>query len=234
MAYLIPPSTLENQSSSCLHSPPLKGNITPGDVGILRSTLLPSFALYSSLSLATYIAADATDRVELKDWLWPSAQVLNAWWTAIGQPMTKHGISFGTAYAALPWTKRVLLSCVAIWGTRLFARIAYRSFSRGTDDARYEVATKEPGFWKGAFLRIFLPEAAVLSVISLPFTVPFTMDTGISIGDEVVDVVRALAVGVFSAGFALEAMADTQLALHRQERTDLCRHGVWGLVRHPK
>jgi steroid 5-alpha reductase family enzyme len=32
----------------------------------------------------------------------------------------------------------------------------------------------------------------------------------------------------------MEVMADTQLALHRQERTDLCRHGVWSLVRHPK
>ncbi|KAJ5424561.1 Protein of unknown function DUF1295, partial [Penicillium cf. griseofulvum] len=229
-----PPSTLENQSSSPFHSPPLRSNITPGDVGILRSTLLPSFCLYSSLSLATYIAAEATDRVELKDWLWPSAQVLNAWWTAIGQPMCKHGISFGAAYAALPWTKRVLLTCVAIWGTRLFARIACRSLSRGTDDARYEAVKKEPGFWKGAFLRIFLPEAAVLSVISLPFTVPFTMgDTGLLIGDNVVDVVRALGVGVFSAGVAMEAMADMQVVLHRQERTDLCRHGVWGLVRHP-
>jgi steroid 5-alpha reductase family enzyme len=32
----------------------------------------------------------------------------------------------------------------------------------------------------------------------------------------------------------MEVLADTQLELHRRERTDLCRHGVWGLVRHPK
>ncbi|KAJ5520944.1 hypothetical protein N7463_001397 [Penicillium fimorum] len=234
MAFLIPPSALENQASSSLHSPPLRNNITPGDVGILKSTLLPSFGLYSSLSLATYIAAEATDRVELKNWLWPSAQVLNAWWTAIGQPMSKHGISFGTACGALSWTEKVLLSCVTLWGTRLFAWIACRSLSRGTDDARYDAVKKEPGFWKKAFLKIFLPEAAVLSVISLPFTVPFTMsETTVPIGDDVMNVVRALGVGLFSAGLAIEVMADTQLELHRQKRTDLCRHGFWGLVRHP-
>ncbi|KAJ5033862.1 hypothetical protein NUH16_005280 [Penicillium rubens] len=121
-----------------------------------------------------------------------------------------------------------------MWGARLFARIACRSLSRGTDDARYEEVKKEPGFWKRAFLKMFLPEAAVLSVISLPFTVPFTMrDAMPRIGDDLVDVVRALGVGLFGVGFAMEVMADTQLALHRQERADLCRHGVWSLVRHP-
>ncbi|KAJ5971395.1 uncharacterized protein N7479_001313 [Penicillium vulpinum] len=234
MAFLIPPSALEHQASSSLHSPPLKTQITPGDVGILRSTLLPSFGLYSSLSLATYIAAEATNRVELKDWLWPTAQVLNAWWTAIGQPMCKHDISFRAAYESLTWTEKVLLNCVTIWGTRLFARVACRSLNRRTDDSRYSVVKKQPGFWKSAFFKIFLPEALVLSVISLPFTVPFTTsEATLPMGDDVMDIVRALGVALFGAGFALEAMADTQLELHRQERTDLCRHGVWDLVRHP-
>ncbi|KAJ5781206.1 hypothetical protein N7457_006366 [Penicillium paradoxum] len=234
MAFLIPPSTLESQSTSSLHSPPLQNKMTPSDVGIFKSTLLPSFGLYSTLSLATYVAAEATDRVELKDWLWPSAQVLNAWWSAIGQPMCKDNISLGTAWDALPWTERVLLSCVTIWGTRLFARIAARSLSRGQDDSRYDAVKKEPGFWTTAALKIFLPEALILSVISLPFTVPFTVGgTALRMDDEAVDLVRALGVAVFGAGFAMEVMADTQLGLHRQERTDLCRHGIWGLVRHP-
>ncbi|CDM33091.1 hypothetical protein DTO013E5_5718 [Penicillium roqueforti] len=234
MAFFIPPSVLENQAPSALQSPSFRNNITPGDVGILKSTLLPSFSLYYSLSLATYLAAEVTDRVELKDWLWPSAQVLNAWWTAIGHPILKHKISFREACEALPWSERVLLSCVTIWGVRLFARIACRSLSRGTDDARYDAAKKERNFWRRGFMRVFFPEAVILSVISLPFTVPFTMGGAtLPIGNDGVNVVRALGVGLFAAGFALEAMADTQLALHRRERTDLCRHGVWSLVRHP-
>ncbi|KAJ5124943.1 uncharacterized protein N7515_008768 [Penicillium bovifimosum] len=234
MAFFIPPSALQNQATSSLHSPPLQNKMTTSDVGIFKSTLLPSLGIYSTLSLATYLAAEATDRVELKDWLWPSCQVLNAWWTAIGQPIHKHNTSLGTAWDALPWTERVLLSCVTIWGTRLFARIAARSLVRGKDDSRYEAAKKEPGFWKGALMKLFLPEAAILSVISLPFTVPFTVGgAGLALEENVVNVVRAVGVAVFGMGFAMEVIADTQLGLHRQERTDLCRHGIWGVVRHP-
>ncbi|OQD88933.1 hypothetical protein PENANT_c003G02343 [Penicillium antarcticum] len=208
--------------------------MSPGDVGILKSTILPSFSLYSSLSLATYIAAETTDRVELKDWLWPSAQVINAWWSAIGQPMYDQGISFNACWDSLPWTEKVLLSCVTIWGTRLFGRIAMRSLSRGKDDARYDAAKKEPGFWRTAFLKIFLPEAVFLSIISLPFTTPFHMGGSlISLGENAINVVRSLGVALFGAGFAMEVMADTQLVLHCKERTDLCRHGVWSIVRHP-
>ena len=235
MAFLIPPTALENQASSPLHSPPLQNNMTPGDVGILKSTLLPSFGLYTSLSLGTYFAAEVTDRVELKDWLWPSAQVLNAWWTAIGRPMYTHNLPFSTAWSAQSWTEKVLLSCVTIWGTRLFVRIASRSLSRGRDDSRYDAAKKEPGFWKSAFAKIFLPEALVLSMISLPFTAPLTMGNAtLGLGKDALNVVRALGVGLFGIGFGLEVLADTQLELHRRERTDLCRHGVWSLVRHPK
>lgn len=186
--------------------------------------------------MATYVAAQATDRVELKDWLWPSSQVLNAWWSAIGRPMySDNQVSFITAWAGLSWTEKLLLSCVSIWGSRLFARIVTRSVARGKDDPRYEADKKEPGFWKTALFKLFLPEAVVLCVISLPFTLPFRMgDTTLSLGANVLTAVRVLGVAIFSAGFSLEVMADTQLELHRQERVDLCRHGVWSLVRHPK
>lgn len=207
-------------------------HMTTGDIGILKSTLLPSFTLYSSLSAATYVAALATNRVELKDWLWPSSQVFNVWWNAIGRPMYDNHISFNTAWTSLSWTEKVLLSCVSIWGSRLFARIVTRSVARGKDDPRYAAAKMEPGFWRTAIVKIFLPEACFLSVISLPFTLPFRMgDTTLSLGPCALSTVRALGVAVFSSGFALEVMADTQLELHQKERTDLCRHGVWGLVR---
>ena len=209
--------------------------MTPGDVGIFKSTLLPSFGLYTSLSLGTYLAAEATNRVELKDWLWPSSQVLNAWWTAVGSPMYTHDLSFDTVWNAIPWTEKVILGCVTIWGARLFARIASRSLSRNGDDSRYETAKTEPGFWKSAFVKIFLPEALVLGIISLPFTIPFTIgDTTLPVSEDGLNIIRALGVGLFGVGFGMEVMADTQLELHRRERTDLCRHGVWSLVRHPK
>lgn len=233
-------TVVDERLTNRLHAPSMQAakpnfKMTTGDVGILKTTLLPSFGLYSSLSLAAFAAAKATDRVEIKDWLWPSGQVLTAWWSAIGRPMYESGISFSDAWTGLTWSEKLLLGGVTLWGSRLFARIARRSLARGKDDSRYDAAKKEPGFWTGAFFRIFLPEAAFLSVISLPFTLPFCMgDTTLSLSENSLNTVRALGVGLFSAGFALEVMADTQLDLHRQERTDLCRHGVWSLVRHPK
>lgn len=231
--HLIERLTERLRPSSRVASPDFK--MTTGDIGILRSTLLPSCGIYSGLSLATFVAAETTNRVELKDWLWPSGQVVNAWWTAVGRPMHESGISFSDAWAGISWTQKLLLGGVTIWGTRLFARIASRSLARGKDDPRYDAVKKERRFWKSALFKIFLPEAFFLSVISLPITLPFSMDgTTLSLSSNPISTVRALGVGLFSAGFALEVLADTQLELHRKERDDLCRHGVWSLVRHPK
>ncbi|KAJ5887230.1 hypothetical protein N7504_011277 [Penicillium tannophilum] len=227
------------RSTSPLQPPPFhtfhpEAQGTTSNIGILKSTVLPSFSLYSSLSIATFVAAKQTDRVELKDWLWPSSQVLNAWWSAVGRNMYNNKVTFSTAWGKLSWTEKLLLGSVTVWGMRLFARIARRSLTRGKDDSRYEACKKDPGFWRTALFKVFLPEAAILSIISLPFTLPFNLSgSTISLSAKGLNAIRAFGVGLFSAGFALEVMSDTQLELHRQERTDLCRHGVWSLVRHP-
>jgi steroid 5-alpha reductase family enzyme len=210
--------------------------LNTSDVGIFKSTILPSFALHSSFSVAAYALSRATDRGEIKDYFWPLSQVANAWWTAVGEPMYTNNLTFTSAMSAIPWTEKVLLSCVTAWGTRLFYRIASRSLARGRDDPRYEeLKAKDPGFWNSALFKLYLPEAAFLTLISLPFTLPFrTSWSSVAFDRETSGVLRALGVGLFSAGFAMEALADTQLELHRKERDDLCRHGVWSIVRHPK
>ncbi|KAE8149705.1 hypothetical protein BDV25DRAFT_130165 [Aspergillus avenaceus] len=211
------------------------GYLNTGDVGIFKSTILPSFTLHTGLSVASFVAAKSTDKGEVKDWCWPSSQVINAWWSAVGRQVVCDNVSFSTAWNAIPWTEKTLLSCVTIWGTRLFYRIATRTIKRGKDDPRYDqMKQQDPSFWKSAFFKQFLPEAVFLTFITLPFTLPFRLSqSSLNINTETVGVFRALGVGLFSAGFAMEALADTQLELHRQERTDLCRHGVWSIVRHP-
>ncbi|PYI08754.1 DUF1295-domain-containing protein [Aspergillus sclerotiicarbonarius CBS 121057] len=206
------------------------------DIGIFRSTILPSFTLHTTLDLAAFIASKATDRAEIKDWCWPSSQVLNAWWSAIGHQVYYHNISPQTAWSTLSWTDKVLLACVTVWGTRLFTRIASRTITRGKDDPRYDQLKKEDpqGFWTSALWKQYLPEAAFLTLISLPFTVPFRLTSStLALDSDVQSAVRAIGVALFGAGFALEVMADAQLERHREERTDLCRHGVWSIVRHP-
>lgn len=211
-----------------------------GDVGILKSTLLPSLTLNTGLSLVSYAAARATDRVEIKDYNWPASQVANAWWSAIGRHMYHDRMPFTTAWNILPWTEKLLLGSVTLWGTRLFYRIMSRSVSRGKDDPRYDELKEQQqqgssGFWNSALLKWFLPEAAVLTLVSLPFTLPFRMGSStVSVEPQVSCGLRALGVGLFSAGFVMETLADAQLELHSRKRSGLCRHGVWSIVRHPK
>lgn len=147
-------------------------------------------------------------------------------------------ISVGTAYSHLGYTEKLLLTGVTAWGARLFYRIGSRSLERTRDDPRYDEAKKEEGFWNKALFSVFLPEALFQAVISLPFTLPFrALDDSAAASPLHVhpEYTHGLAVALFSAGFALEVLADVQLAAHQKKNSDdLTREGVWSIVRHPK
>jgi steroid 5-alpha reductase family enzyme len=202
------------------------------DVGILRDTLAPSLALHSGLALVAWGAAAYTGRVEAKDWLWPSGQVINAWWSAVGRKVAS-GLTLSQALARLSWPERLLLSGVTLWGGRLFYRIASRSVKRGKDDPRYEAEKKEEGYWPKSLLTNFLPEAVFQSLICLPFTAPFRHEGAVLTGYH--PNLQMLAVGLFSAGLAMESLADYQLDKFQEEGgIGIMREGVWSIVRHPK
>lgn len=231
----------ENVPRSQLRTTGPPGTIS-SDIGIFKSTILPSFTLHSGLSVAAYVASRCTDRADIKDWNWPASQVLNAWWSAVGTHMYHDNLSLGDAWAGLAWSEKLLLSGVTMWGTRLFYRISSRSISRGKDDPRYQQAKAKEGgpagFWAltSSFVKLYLPEALFLTAITLPFTLPFRggHGAGVMVDEDVASCLRALAIGLFGAGFTLETLADTQLESHREQCGDLCRHGVWSIVRHPK
>lgn len=212
--------------------------VDPTAVGILRSTILPSIGFHSGLAVVVYAASRAADRVDGKDWLWPTGQVLNAWWCAVGSRVVYDRISAGTAYSQLGYTEKLLLTGVTAWGTRLLYRIGSRSLARSGDDPRYDEAKKQEGFWNKSLFSIFLPEALFQAVISLPFTLPFrALDDSAAASPLHVhpEYTHGFAVALFSAGFALEVLADVQLAAHQKTNSDdLNRSGVWSIVRHPK
>jgi hypothetical protein len=158
-----PPTTYidKTHSKAHVHNPSLF------DVGILKDTLVPSFTLHSGLALIAYGAARYTNRVEAKDWLWPSGQVANAWWSAIGRRLAA-GLTISQAFNRLSWHERVMLTGVTLWGGRLFYRIVRRSLQRGEDDPRYADVKKEEGFWNSALFKVFIPEAFFQMLISLP------------------------------------------------------------------
>lgn len=188
--------------------------------------------------MIAYAACRATNRVDGKDWLWPSAQVLNAWWCAVGSRVVSENVSIGSAYSHLPYTEKLLLTGVSVWGARLLYRTITRTLNRQTDDPRYELAKKEEGFWNKALLSMFLPEALFQAVISLPLTLPFRALDASSYASPLhvhPEYTHGIAVALFSAGMALEILADSQLAIHKAANTNnVNREGVWSIVRHPK
>lgn len=221
------------------------GKVT-STVGLLQNAVLPSFGLHGGLSVIAYGIARSTNRVEIKDYLWPSGMVINAWWTAVG----RHSLDGPGAPAleilkSLSYSQKLLLGAVTAWGARLFYRIVKRSVSRGKDDVRYENVKQQSGFWNKASL-LFALEAAFQTAISIPFTLPFRADsvTGFTGAPaEWAQTTRLTAAGIFTAGLALETLADWQLDSHKKreikarqegkEQSDLLRTGVWSIVRHP-
>ncbi|OLN97717.1 hypothetical protein CCHL11_07947, partial [Colletotrichum chlorophyti] len=210
---------------------------TTSTLGLLQSAVLPSFGLHAGLSTVAYAVARYTDRAEAKDWLWPSGQVANAVWSAIGTRVVYDGLSVPAAWNSLGYTQKLLLTGVSAWGLRLFYRVVSRSLKRGKDDARYEVAKKkDPKFWDKAFFTMFLPEAVLQALIALPFTLPFRApltSARASPFTEYPEVFHSLAVFLFTTGFALETVADAQLESHARKTNTLNRDGVWSIVRHP-
>lgn len=202
------------------------------DVGILKDTLVPSLTLHSGLAIIAYGAARYTNRVEAKDWLWPSGQVVNAWWSAVGRRVAA-GLTVSQAFNRLSWHERVVLTGVTLWGGRLFYRIARRSLQRGKDDPRYEGLKQEEGFWNNALFKVFIPEAFFQMLISLPFTAPFRHEGAVMTGYH--PYIQMLAVGMFSSGLAMETLADYQLDQYKSEGGQgILREGVWSIVRNPK
>jgi steroid 5-alpha reductase family enzyme len=206
-------------------------------VGLLQHAVLPSFTFHAGLSLVGYGVSRYTNRVEGKDWLWPTGMAANAWWSAIGTRVVYDGLTVPEAWSTLNYPQKLVLAGASAWGARLFYRIATRSVKRGKDDPRYEAAKTEPGFWNKALFTMFLPEAVAQTLISLPFILPFRAPVQSAIASPILGdagILHGLSVFLFSAGFAMEVLADSQLESHKKKSPGtLNREGVWSIVRHP-
>jgi len=50
-----------------------------GTVGLLESTILPTIGVHGGLSIIAYGIGRATDRVDVKDTLWPAGREIVLW-----------------------------------------------------------------------------------------------------------------------------------------------------------
>lgn len=183
----------------------------------LFSFIAVGFAGALTVQLVAFVYAMRLRRVDLVDAAW--------------------GVSFIAVVAALQvaqptvngWTL-VVDMLVLLWGLRLSWHIYGRFRRSSKQDERYtEIMSRWPEKNRGlqTFIKIFLLQALLATVISLPVIV-----THVSQPDTMLVAIVGLVVWV--VGFVFETVADNQLkAFLRQSHGELMRTGLWRYSRHP-
>jgi steroid 5-alpha reductase family enzyme len=123
-----------------------------------------------------------------------------------------------------------VLLLAAAWAVRLTAYIAWRHWGHDEDPRYREIrARNEPHFvWKSLYL-VFGLQALLGWVVSMPLI-------GAVAGDAPWGWLDALGLALFAFGFAIEAVADGQLAHFKAEPSNRGRvmaAGLWRYSRHP-
>jgi steroid 5-alpha reductase family enzyme len=182
---------------------------------ILLATLVTTTGLFFLLWLWSLALRDAS----IVDIFWGVGFVQIAWvaaWLSDGSP-----------------ARRVLVALlVSLWGLRLAHHLFRRNWGHG-EDFRYRRmrAHHGPRFWLVSLFTVFLLQAALMWIVSLPvqLAVAAREPSGLTLLD-------GLGTLVFAVGLAFEAVGDRQLARFRADPTNAGRvldTGLWAWTRHP-
>lgn len=183
------------------------------------TVMLASAAGALGLLLCVWIASLALHDASIVDIAWGVGFVLVAWiCVAVG-----HGAEGRRLLAA---------ALVTVWGGRLAVHIARRNRGRG-EDRRYQAMRERDGgrFWLTSLYRVFLSQAVVLWVISLPVQAAASIGGGRGLG--VLDAIGGI---VWLIGFGFESIGDLQLDRFKADAASAGRvmdRGLWRYTRHP-
>lgn len=122
----------------------------------------------------------------------------------------------------------LLVGLTAVWGLRLSAYLLMR-WRRNGPDARYQKMLGEQPSAVSLWLRVFVLQAVVLWLVSLPVQLGQLDDGGLTALNLVGAVVAV-------AGIVTEATADAQLAAFKKDPANhgmVMDRGLWGWSRHP-
>lgn len=124
----------------------------------------------------------------------------------------------------------LVLALVAIWALRLSAYISWRNHGQPEDFRYQEIrANNEPGFRYKSFYIVFVLQAVLAWVISLPLA------GGIS-GQSDIGFLDYAGVVLFLVGLFFEAIGDLQLSRFRKDPGNAGKvldKGLWRYTRHP-
>lgn len=165
-----------------------------------------------------YVLALYLKRYDVVDTAWGLGFVLVAW---VSLALRNN---FGTA-------QLVSAALVTVWGLRLAAHIARRTWRKSTEDHRYAALREK---WAGkeskAYTNIFLLQGLLLTLVSLPIiALAFTRQQP--------NVVTYAAWLLWLCGITFEALADQQLvrflATRPKNSHTIMQTGLWRYSRHP-
>lgn len=119
---------------------------------------------------------------------------------------------------------------VAVWALRLSAYITWRNRGEAEDFRYQEIrANNEPGFRYKSLYIVFILQAVLAWVISLPLAAAISGQTDIGFLDYA-------GIALFVIGLFFEAVGDLQLSRFRREPANKGRvldTGLWRYTRHP-
>ncbi|APA15192.1 hypothetical protein sscle_14g099620 [Sclerotinia sclerotiorum 1980 UF-70] len=219
--------------------PPWNPQVNATAVGLLQRSFLPTLTTNTTLSLISYTIARLTNRLDLKDIIWPLSPLISSWTVAL----QRSDFDISQTCTNMTYSQKLIMAGLTTWSLRLFYRITSRALSRGKDDARYNLSVEESknsDYWNKCLFSTFLLEALVQSIIALPFTMGFAAPEILLRNNHSLsrnlgwDIAHAVGVFLFSAGFALEVGADLQLERFKKSGNEgLLKEGIWSIVRHP-
>jgi steroid 5-alpha reductase family enzyme len=128
----------------------------------------------------------------------------------------------------------ILTAMVALWSARLSWHLVARHRKSPAEDARYAAMRRAGGanFWWKSLYTIFLLQGVLQWIIASPLHAAFLLpQTG-----SATDVVFLFGLLLFVSGFAIESVADYQLAQFRDlagSQGQLMTSGLWSRSRHP-
>lgn len=181
------------------------------------ASLVLAAVVIGTIAALLWVVSLSTEDVSTVDIFWGAAFALVAWihWSGADEP---------TARATL------LFAMTGLWGIRLAAYLAWRNLGHG-EDRRYAAIRRRvgPSFRRVSLYMVFLGQAALVFVISLPVQLGAWADAPIGL----LDVAGAALWGV---GFCFEAIGDLQLSRFKAAPANAGKvmdQGLWAWTRHP-
>jgi len=182
----------------------------------IQSYLL-GLAVMAAGAVACWLLSLAKRDVSIVDSLWPLMFLAGSLVYALAAP-------------AAGLRTVLIVALATIWALRLFAHITWRNWGEG-EDRRYQAIRErnEPGFALKSLYLVFLLQAVLAWLVSLPLLGAANSSTALGVLDY-------LGVALWGVGFYFEAAGDWQLARFKRDPANhgkVMQQGLWRYTRHP-